>query len=119
MLLNGQIATTNTKASRCCSTSGRGWWPISAYRIGDAAAQSRHAHGRTPIPEAFLEMYFFERACATQIATLAGGTPLHWPADSVQAVVQQQAKYGTSQVAQLAWAGLLRMLDRNDPSYKF
>jgi ribulose-5-phosphate 4-epimerase/fuculose-1-phosphate aldolase len=70
------------------------------------------------IPEAFLTMYFFERACATQIAVLAGGGALHWPADAVQEVVRRQASGGgTGSVARLAWGGLRRLLDRTDPSY--
>ena len=91
--------------------------------LGDKSAMLLRNHGTLTvgptIAEAFLTMYFFERACATQIAALAGGTALHWPADSVQEVVRQQAKVGTGSVARLAWEGQLRMLDRNDPSYKF
>jgi ribulose-5-phosphate 4-epimerase/fuculose-1-phosphate aldolase len=71
------------------------------------------------IPEAFMRMYFFERACATQIAALAGGSQLHYPGDAVQTVVQQQAKYGNSGgLARLSWAPLIRMLDRTQPEYK-
>jgi ribulose-5-phosphate 4-epimerase/fuculose-1-phosphate aldolase len=90
--------------------------------LGDKSAMLLWNHGTLAvgktIPEAFLTMYFLERACATQIAVLAGGGGLHWPADRVQEVVRQQAKYGTGSVAQLAWDGLLRMLDQKDPSYK-
>jgi ribulose-5-phosphate 4-epimerase/fuculose-1-phosphate aldolase len=70
------------------------------------------------IQEAFLTMYFLERACAMQIAALAGGTALHVPGDAVQAVVRRQAQYGMPQVARLAWTPLVRMLDATDPSYK-
>ncbi len=70
------------------------------------------------VHEAFLTMYFLERACATQVAALAGGAPLRIPGDDVQAVVRRQAAHGVPQVAQLAWAPLLRMLDAKDPSYK-
>jgi len=90
--------------------------------LGSKSAMLLRNHGTLTvgpsIPDAFLTMYFFERACATQIATLAGGTPLHWPADSVQEVVRRQAQAGTGPVARLAWSGLLRMLDRTDDSYK-
>ena len=73
--------------------------------------------GRT-VPEAFMKMYFFERACAMQIALLAGGTQLHWPSEGAQQVVREQAKYGGGvPVTQLAWSGLRRLLDRTDPSY--
>lgn len=70
------------------------------------------------VHEAFLTMYFLERACATQVAALAGGGPLHYPSEEAQAVVHRQAQHGVPQVARLAWAPLLRMLDAKDPSYK-
>ena len=63
-------------------------------------------------------MYFLERACATQIAALAGGVTLHYPTPEVQEVVRRQASVGIPQVAQLAWEPQLRLLDPIDPSYK-
>lgn len=70
------------------------------------------------VHEAFLTMYFLERACAMQIAALSGGGQLHHPGAEVQAVVRHQAQHGVPQVARLAWEPLLRMLDAKDPSYK-
>ena len=70
------------------------------------------------VHEAFLTMYFLERACAMQVAALAGGTALHYPAEAVQEVVKRQALHGVPQVAALAWTPLLRMLDAQDPSYQ-
>jgi ribulose-5-phosphate 4-epimerase/fuculose-1-phosphate aldolase len=69
------------------------------------------------VPEAFLTMWFLERACAMQVAALAGGAPLHYPSAEVQALVTRQAR-GVAPVAKLAWAPQLRMLDAKDPSYK-
>ncbi|HTD32849.1 MAG TPA: class II aldolase/adducin family protein [Candidatus Elarobacter sp.] len=69
------------------------------------------------VGEAFLTMYFLERACATQIAVLAAGSELHWPAPEVQDVVRRQAGVGIAQVAKLAWDAQRRMLDAKDPSY--
>jgi ribulose-5-phosphate 4-epimerase/fuculose-1-phosphate aldolase len=69
------------------------------------------------VGEAFLTMYFLERACATQVAVLAGGLELHYPAPEVQEVVKRQAG-GIGPVAKLAWDAQLRMLDKKDPSYK-
>jgi hypothetical protein len=63
-------------------------------------------------------MYFLERACAMQVASLAGGAPIHWPSEEVQALVTRQAAHGRGAVDQLAWAPLIRKLDRIDPSYK-
>lgn len=69
------------------------------------------------VPEAFLMTYFLERACATQVAALAGGGALHYPSEAVQAVVRRQSG-GLPTAAKLAWDPLLRMLDKQDPSYK-
>ena len=90
--------------------------------LGEKKAMLLRNHGTLTVgenvPEAFLAMYFLERACATQIAALAGGTAqLHYPSREVQELVTRQAR-GVPQVAKLAWAPQLRMLDAKDPSYK-
>ncbi|HZO92632.1 MAG TPA: class II aldolase/adducin family protein [Candidatus Baltobacteraceae bacterium] len=73
--------------------------------------------GRT-VGEAFHSMYYLERACAMQVAALAGGTPLHHPSEAVQRLVTRQAQAGMDSVARLAWQGLIRKLDREQPDYK-
>ena len=76
--------------------------------------------GRT-IPSAFLNMYFLERACAMQVATLAGGAALHRPADAVQQLVTRQAAgqvMGGLDIADMAWAPLIRLLDRRYPGFR-
>lgn len=70
------------------------------------------------VPAAFLTMYFLERACAMQVATLAGGGAVHHPADAVKALVALQASGSRASLDRLAWAPLIRLLDRTDPSYK-
>lgn len=72
----------------------------------------------TSIANAFLTMYLLERACAMQVATLAGGGALHLPSDDVQALVTRQASFGGDGGAALAWPPLLRMLDRKDPGFR-
>ena len=74
------------------------------------------AVGRT-VASAFLTMYFLERACATQVAAMAGGAELHYPSDAVQQLVKRQAAMDGGGSAELAWAPLLRMLDRKNPGY--
>jgi ribulose-5-phosphate 4-epimerase/fuculose-1-phosphate aldolase len=90
--------------------------------LGDKDLMLLRNHGTLAVgrsvPSAFLSMYFLERACATQVATLAGNTELHWPSDDVQALVEQQAKHGSGVGDRLAWAPLLRKLDRIDPSFR-
>jgi ribulose-5-phosphate 4-epimerase/fuculose-1-phosphate aldolase len=70
------------------------------------------------VAAAFLNIYFLERACAMQIATLAGGGPLHYPSDAVQDLVRRQAAAGLDGSAELAWPPLLRLLDRKNPGYR-
>jgi ribulose-5-phosphate 4-epimerase/fuculose-1-phosphate aldolase len=70
------------------------------------------------IPAAFLTMYFLERACAMQVATLAGGGAPNIPGDAIQALVRRQAGSGIGSIADLAWTALLRMLDRKNPGFR-
>jgi ribulose-5-phosphate 4-epimerase/fuculose-1-phosphate aldolase len=90
--------------------------------LGTTSAMMLRNHGTltvgTSVASAFLRMYFLERACATQVATLAGGVPLHFPSEAVQQLVARQMESGRGQVDDLAWAPLIRMLDRTDDSYR-
>ena len=90
--------------------------------LGDKTVMLLRNHGTLAVGptvrSAFLSMYFFERACATQVATLSGNEEIHWPSAEVIALVQRQANYGRSTLDNLAWAPLIRMLDRKDPSYR-
>jgi ribulose-5-phosphate 4-epimerase/fuculose-1-phosphate aldolase len=90
--------------------------------LGDKETMILRNHGTltvgASVPEAFLTMYFLERSCATQVAMLAGGAQLHWPAERVQEVVKAQAGRGSEKVARLAWDPLVRMLDAKYPDYK-
>jgi ribulose-5-phosphate 4-epimerase/fuculose-1-phosphate aldolase len=90
--------------------------------LGDKSAMLLWNHGTLTLGKtvagAFLTMYFLERACATQVATLAGGGALHHASDAVIELVAKQAKYGAGMIDALAWAPLIRKLDRLDPSYK-
>jgi ribulose-5-phosphate 4-epimerase/fuculose-1-phosphate aldolase len=74
--------------------------------------------GKT-IADAFLAMYLFESACAIQIRAQAGGGELiQIPAEIISGA-QQQAKTVTKSLGgMLAWPGLLRRLERKDPSYR-
>jgi ribulose-5-phosphate 4-epimerase/fuculose-1-phosphate aldolase len=74
--------------------------------------------GRTPA-EAFLSMYILESACRIQILAQSGGRSLRSIPDSIlQKVTSQLGAVTVGQGAQLAWPGLLRKLDRLDPSYR-
>lgn len=69
------------------------------------------------VAEAFGNMYFLERACEMQIATLSQGRPLHWPDDKVKDLVAMQGQAGSKIHALLAWPGQLRRLEREMPGY--
>ena len=73
------------------------------------------------VGEAFLRIYFLERACEAQVAMLtAGRDHLNTPPQGVASKVADQSDPATlSMVAQrLAWPALLRKLDRIDPGFR-
>lgn len=89
---------------------------------------TRHAlllrnHGTLTIGEtvsdAFLRMYFLERACSAQVRAQAGGGALSQPsADSIERTAQA-GNAGLAFIGRaLAWPALVRKADRLDPSYK-
>lgn len=73
--------------------------------VGETAAQ------------AWLGMFFLERACAQQVAALSGG-PAHvlMAPDAAQAETREQGS-GLAFISGLAWPGALRMLGRKSPGY--
>lgn len=69
--------------------------------------------------DAFLAMYVFEAACTIQVRAQAGGGELVRVAQPILDGVQAAAKQVTRGLGgALAWPGLLRRLDRIDPSYR-
>jgi len=71
------------------------------------------------IPDAFLFMYIFESACMIQIRAQSGGGELIPIDPRIIAGAKMQAKQVTrSAGGGLAWPGLIRKLDKLDPSYK-
>lgn len=90
--------------------------------LGDKEVMLLRNHGTltvgATVRNAFLSMYFFERACAMQVASLAGGREIHWPKPEVRELVRQQAQYGRGSLDDLAWTPLLRMLDRKGSNFR-
>lgn len=71
------------------------------------------------IPEAFIAMWGLERACQAQLAAMACNTKLNMPPDEV--VRKSCAMYeppNSRRYGLLEWPGLLRKLDREDPSWR-
>ena len=72
------------------------------------------------VADAFVNMYLFESVCTIQVRAQAGGGELIPVDPRIIAGAQAQAKQVTRGVGggALAWPGLLRRLDRLDPSYR-
>ena len=71
------------------------------------------------IPDAFLYMYALETACQTQIAAMSGGAELlSVPPPIVNGIQAQIDAVLKGFGGELAWPGLLRKLDRRDPTYR-
>ncbi|MEM7360471.1 MAG: class II aldolase/adducin family protein [Pseudomonadota bacterium] len=74
------------------------------------------------IAEAFMRIYFIERAAEMQVATLSSTGGEFYPAtEEVQDKVADQGRdeeIARQSANMLAWPALLRRLDRLDPSYK-
>ncbi|MFB7569973.1 class II aldolase/adducin family protein [Streptomyces sp. NPDC056165] len=96
--------------------------------IGGHPALILRNHGLLTVGEsaaqAFLRMYYLEKACEIQVTAQAGGGPLVVPSAEVcEYTAQQLAGEATSDFEdvdayELAWAALLRLLDRTCPDYK-
>src|SRR5687768_8438236 len=91
--------------------------------LGEKNAMLLRNHGTLTvgdtIGEAFIKMYFLERACEAQILALsAGENNLNNPPQGSPEVTAQQGKIGLKLAAgALAWPALLRKAYRLDPSF--
>lgn len=93
--------------------------------LGDRNALILRNHGTltigSSVAEAFLRMYFLERACEAQVMMLgAGRDGLNPPPAHAVETVRAQVRSPQARVIseQVAWPALLRKLDRIDPSYR-
>ena len=98
--------------------------------LGDCEVMILRNHGLLSvgqsIGQAFNSIYRLERACETQLLALACNSEINMPPQAVIAKSNAQltvdavaGRQGQESPARLAgMAGLKRMLDRRDPSYK-
>jgi len=91
--------------------------------LGDKSYMILRNHGLLTVgrsaAEAFLAMFLLERACKIQILAQSGDAELvEIPAPIVKRVDSQLKAVTVGQGAGLTWPGLLRKLDRIDPSYR-
>jgi ribulose-5-phosphate 4-epimerase/fuculose-1-phosphate aldolase len=95
--------------------------------IGSHPAMILRNHGLLTVGEtpaqAFLRMYYLEKACDIQVAAMASGE-LRIPSHEIVEHTAQQFSgeatddYTDDQAYDLAWKALLRLLDRIAPDYK-
>ena len=93
--------------------------------LGTKNTMLLHNHGTLTVgrtcADAFLRMYYLERACTMQVRTrMLGGVDMDYPVDP--AVIDKNAALiatgGMSNLSEkLVWPALLRKLDRMDRSY--
>jgi ribulose-5-phosphate 4-epimerase/fuculose-1-phosphate aldolase len=98
--------------------------PRLQHDLGTKTAMLLRNHGTLTVgrtcAEAFLRMYFLERACTIQVRTrMLGGED--YP--TAPAVIEKNAELGRTGgrevlANRLVWPALLRKLDRIDPSYR-
>lgn len=71
------------------------------------------------IPDAFLAMYVLETACQTQLLAQSASVELTRVDERIlNGILAQAAQVTKGLGGQLAWPGLLRKLDRRDPSFR-
>ncbi len=71
----------------------------------------------TTIPEAFVTMYWLERACQAQVFALLSKT--HLPTEKTIQVTNDRYKAGQRRnIGALEWNGLLRLVERRYPGFR-
>ncbi|MDH3640647.1 MAG: class II aldolase/adducin family protein [Gammaproteobacteria bacterium] len=91
--------------------------------LGDGQFMILRNHGTLTVggscADAFMAMYYLERACTMQIKALAGGVPICQPPQgSAQKAAAQTRMLFDGSVGPLAWTTLMRKMDRLDPSFR-
>jgi len=90
--------------------------------LGDKSLMMLRNHGTLAIganaAEAWLNIYYLEKACTQQIGALSAGRDgILLAPEEAQATVARQVSRGRGKSADLAWPGFLRLLDRTLPGY--
>ena len=71
------------------------------------------------VADAFVNMYLFETACTIQVRAQCGSSLIQINPRIIDGAKEQVKKVTTGMgLGALNWPGLLRKLDRVDPSYK-
>lgn len=91
--------------------------------LGSHAAMVLRNHGLlavgATIPEAFITLYWLERACQAQVAAMASNTELRIPdTDTVRKTNERYKPGQRRKIGELEWAGLLRLVERRYPGFR-
>jgi len=91
--------------------------------LGDKRSMILRNHGLLTcgetVADAFLYMYILQKACEVQVSAQAGGAELLRVPQPIVDGIRKQAKAVLRQSGgMLAWPGILRKLDRIDPSWR-
>lgn len=70
------------------------------------------------ISEAFMLMYYLDRACKNQIDTLSMQKEIIIPSDNIMEFAAGQYEDSKFQLGKYEWPALLRLLDKNNSIYK-
>ncbi|MDR3534924.1 MAG: class II aldolase/adducin family protein [Acetobacteraceae bacterium] len=75
--------------------------------------------GGSSIPEAFLNIYMLERACAAQVAALSGGQEIVLPPEAVRVHTSEQFRKGENdEHYAMVWDAALRLVEDGKPDYR-
>lgn len=92
-----------------------------ARDLGDKWALIMRNHGTLTVgrsvAQAYVYMFFLERACQYQVATLSAGVPIRELPQEVIDLVPRQATHFV-RTGTMEWPALLAMLDQEDPSFR-
>ena len=91
--------------------------------LGDSEVMILRNHGLlavgADIPQAFNAMYWLEMGCRAQVDAMACNTELNLPSPAIVAHTAHLYKPGTRRpYGVMEWPGMLRYLDRRDPSFR-
>ena len=115
-------ATTTSRARRSTTTRSRAWSPTSATTTRLILRNHGLLTVGETVAEAFMRMYYLETSCAIQVRAQSGGGELiprpKEVMDAGYANAVARAARRTAARAELVWPGLLRRLDRTDPSFR-
>ena len=94
-----------------------------ASDLGNRVAMVLRNHGLlavgATIPEAFVTMYWLERACQAQALAVASNKELHLPENETVLKTNDRYKPGQRRrIGEIEWAGLLRLVERKYPGFR-